>query len=136
MILIYMVVLNCSVAIVAWCYIPEILPDVGVGLVFILFWIFNAISLFIFPIMVEYTGIRAAFGVFLASCVVAIIWVWVWFKESMGKTNEELLALYSTNPFSFARPDKSKKKEAEQIPDPNMLSSLGDDQSGESTGLV
>jgi len=49
----FILVVNISISSVIWIYIPEILPDVGMGLSFVMFWLSDAILIFIYPIMVQ-----------------------------------------------------------------------------------
>jgi len=93
-VLVFVMALNCSIGAVIWIYLPEILPDIGVSFVFQLFWVIDAAFIFVFPIVVEYTSLQVAFGVFLAGCVVGTVFVRVWVKETNDKTNDEIIALY------------------------------------------
>jgi MFS family permease len=92
--LIFVVALNCTVAIVAWVYLPEILPDVGVGFVFLIFWTTYAVGVFGFPVLVQYTSLRLAFGIFIGMCALGFIWALLWFKETKDKSNSEIIEMF------------------------------------------
>jgi len=93
-ILVFIMVFNSSIGAVIWTYLPEILPDIGMGFALQIFWIVGAFFLFAFPLFVAATSIQIAFGVFLVGNVAGIIFTAIWVKETKDKTNDDIIEMY------------------------------------------
>jgi hypothetical protein len=98
-ILLFVVLLNSSIGSVAWIYIPEILPDYGVAFSFLVFWGMDTCLIFLFPVIVTYATVGGAFYIFLAGCVLGVIWVLIFVKETKDKTNKEIVEMYCPEEF-------------------------------------
>jgi len=90
---------NFSIESVTWIYIPEILPDIGVGFAFISFWATDALLIFAFPLLAQYTTLGNAFLLFLSGSVAGFIWTSLWVKETKDKSNSEIVKLYCPQEF-------------------------------------
>jgi len=93
-ILVFIMVVNSSIGAVFWTYLPEILPDIGVGFGLQIFWIVGAFFVFAFPLFVAATSIQIAFCVFLVGNIAGIIFTAIWVKETKDKTNDEIIEMY------------------------------------------
>jgi len=93
-VLVFIVVLNFSIGTVIWIYLPEILPDIGVGFAFLVFWVMYAFFVFGYPFFVAATSIQVAFSVFLIGNIVGIIFTAIWVKETKDKTNDQIIEMY------------------------------------------
>jgi len=93
-ILLFIMALNCSIGAIAWIYIPEVLPDIGVGFAFLIFWATDALFVFLFPIFVGCTSTSVAFLVFLVGNILGFIWTLIVVKETKDKTNDEIVQMY------------------------------------------
>lgn len=93
-ILIYIFSYGASLGPIVWLYLPEILPEKGVSVAAIANWVGCGILGFIFPILRKAIEIQGTFLIFLGCCVLAMIYMSIFVKETKGKTTEEIEELF------------------------------------------
>jgi len=76
---------------------PEILPDIGVGLITLAYWIFNIFIVVTLPYMIS-SEMELQWTIMLYFCILAlmIILIGIFYKESNGLTLNEVEELYKT----------------------------------------
>jgi len=76
---------------------PEILPDIGVGLITLAYWIFNIFIVVTLPYMIS-SEMELQWTIMLYFCILGlmIILIGIFYKESVGLTLNEVEELYKT----------------------------------------
>jgi sugar porter (SP) family MFS transporter len=105
MIFVYIVAFECSLGPIVWLYIPEILPDVGVGAAVLFNWIFATIVVLTYP---QIPSIDTAFMIYGCCMAAGIVFMVFFVKETKDKTAAEINEMYSlsgeeTNAISLLR---------------------------------
>jgi len=91
----YMVAFGFSLGPVVWLYIPEVLPDAGVSIAVLLNWVVAFMVAQGFPTLQEFAGTGISFILFAAFCALGIVFIGTYVKETKGKTDAEITAMFS-----------------------------------------
>jgi len=87
----YAVGYGISLGPIVWMYIPEILPDVGVGVAVLANWVFAVIVIQTFPLLPFGSYNFLFFGGF---CALGLVFITLCVKETLGKTPAEIAEMY------------------------------------------
>jgi len=76
---------------------PELLPDIGVGILGLLYWIANVVVVVILPFMVASSlDLKGSIMIYFCITAVIIVILGLFYKESHGKTLNEVEEIYKT----------------------------------------
>ena len=110
-ILVYIFAFGISLGPIAWIYVAEILPDIGISLAALVNWVSAVIIIQTFPLVQDFTSARVSFSVFLFSCIFGILFVSVFIKETKDKTNAQIIEMFSSEHLAISREEKSENDE-------------------------
>jgi len=89
----YAVGYGFSLGPIVWMVIPEILPDLGIGVAVLANWSTAFLVVQAFPLLPFGTY---NFLIFAACCAIGEVFVYIYVEETMGKTPKEIAAIYSS----------------------------------------
>ena len=79
---------------IVWLYLPEILPEKGVSLAALANWVGCGIIGLFFPMVKNAINIQGTFLIFLGCCVAALFYMFIFVKETKGKSPEEIEEMF------------------------------------------
>lgn len=95
-VLIYIFMFGYAIGVgpIQWLILVELVPEKGVQLGTIINWVFVAIIIFLFPILVDLIGIGEVFGIFSIFLTIGIILLQAFMIETKGLTNQQIEDAY------------------------------------------
>ena len=93
-ILVYMFSFGISLGPIVWLYLPEILPEKGVSLSVLANWVGVGIIGLFFPLVKHAIHIQGTFLIFLGCCVAGLFYIFIFVKETKGKSPEEIEEMF------------------------------------------
>ena len=81
-------------------WVVEILPPTGAGLAISVQWVTSAILGLLGAPMLDLVGIEVIMIVFISSSFVSCVFFWLFCHETSGKTEEEIISLFTGEKFS------------------------------------
>ena len=86
-----------------WVCLAEMFPlrmrGFAMGLSVLCLWLMNAALTFLFPIIVELSGLQGIFGLFFVVGVISVVFLWKTLPNTSGRSLEELEEAFSTGDF-------------------------------------
>jgi hypothetical protein len=92
-VILYILIFSPTLGSVVWLYIPEIVPDVGIGLAILVNWGTNFTVVTVFSFTAVY-GVAANMIVFALFSCLGAIFVATCIKETRNKTEAEITAMF------------------------------------------
>ena len=101
-IFLYLLGFGFSLGSIPAIYVSEILPDIGIGIAFMLNWIACFFVAQGFPIVVDSMGIFVGFGIFALICAFGYCFIEKYVLETKGKTSKEIAEMFAEGKIDFA----------------------------------
>lgn len=90
---VYSIGFGFSLGPIVWLYIPEVLPDIGIGIAVLANWVTATIVVQTFTILYAALG-NYSFWIFFGFCLVGLLFLIVFVKETKDKTPLEIENMY------------------------------------------
>lgn len=91
---VYMIGFGLSVGPLPWVYMADILPDVGLGVAALANWLAVFVIGMAFPPIASAFGTAQAFFIFTGLTLLGTIFIFIWCKETKGKSQSEIAAMF------------------------------------------
>jgi len=88
-----------------WVYMADLLPDVGLGVAALANWLAVFVIGMVFPPLASGIGTAPAFFIFTGLSLLGTIFIFIWCKETKGKSQVEIAAMFGgeSKPVSLER---------------------------------